>query len=275
MSFIKATIYADMVREKFDSRVKVLNLATDLGNLENVGNGDTISFPKWSLIGDATEMVKGTPLTTEELQSTEQTVKVKQVGKAVRVYDSENVTSIGNQLDEGATQTAMVMARKLDADLIANLKDAPFQAPVANGKAITSAEIETGLLNFGDERDIEDFAGIVVNSLLIPSFYAMPEFTDATNTTTMAGNGLITNGLLGFYRGIPVYISDKGTFDDATQSCITFVIKKGALGYKMAKDLDIELEREAKLKATDIVADMIYATALVKDDGVVVLKANA
>ena len=275
MAFIKATIYADMVREKFEGKVKVLNLATDLGKLENVGRGDTISFPKWSLIGDATEMTKGTPLETEELQSTEQTVKVKQIGKAVRVYDSENYTSLGNQIDTGADMTAQVMARKIDSDLLANAKLAPFQAPVANGKAITSAEIETAMLNFGDERDIEEFAGIVVNSLLIPSFYAMPEFTDATNTTTVAGNGLITNGLLGFYRGIPVFISDKETFDDATQSCITLIIKNGALGYMFAKDLDVELEREAKLKATDVVADAIYATALVKDDGVVVLKFTA
>lgn len=277
MAFIKEKIYADMVREKFEGKVKVLNLAVNLGKLENVGNGDTISFPKWSLISDATEMTKGTPLTTEELQSTEQTVKVKQVGKAVRVYDSENLTSLGNQVDEGANQTAMVMARKIDTDLLANAKLAPFQAPVANGKAITSAEIETGLLNFGDERDIDLFSngGIVINSLLIPSFYAMVEFTDANNTTTMGENGLIRNGLLGFYRGIPVYISDKETFDNETQTCITLIIKNGALGYMFAKDLDIELEREAKLKCTDVVADAIYATALVKEDGVVVLKYTA
>ena len=275
MAFIKANIYAGMVREKFEGKAKVLNLATDLGKLENVGRCDTISFPKWSLIGDASEMTKGTPLETEELQSTEQTVKVKQVGKAVRVYDSENLTSLGNQIDEGATQTAMVMARKIDSDLLANAKLAPFQAPVADGKKITSAEIETAMLNFGDERDIEEFAGIVINSLLIPSFYAMPEFTDANNTTTAQGNGLIRNGLLGFYRGIPVYISDKETFDDATQTCITLIVKVGALGYMFAKDLDVELEREAKLKATDVVADAIYATALVKDDGVVVLKFTA
>lgn len=275
MGFIKATIYAGMVREKFQGKVKILNLATDLGELENVGNGDNISFPKWKAIGDATEMEKGVALTTEELQSTEQTVKVKQVGKAVRVYDSENLTSLGNQVDEGANQTSMVMARKIDSDLLANAKDAPFQSPVADGKKITSEEIEMAMLNFGDERDIDEFAGIVVNSLLIPSFYSMPEFTDATNTTTMDGNGLIRNGLLGFYRGIAVYISDKETYDDVTQSCVTLIIKNGALGYMFAKDLDIELEREAKLKCTDIVADAIFATALVKDDGVVVLKASA
>ena len=275
MAFIKANIYADMVREKFEGRIKVLQLAQDLGNLEGLGNGDTISFPKWALIGDAKEMEKGVALVPEELQSTEQTIKIKQVGKAVRVYDSENLTSIGNQMDEGATQTAIVMARKIDADLIADMVKAPFQAPTVAGDAITSAEIEKAMLNFGDDRDVEDFSGIVINSLLIPSFYEMKEFTDATNTTTVAGNGILSNGMLGFYRGIPVYVSDKGTYDDNAQTCITFIIKKGAIGYKMAKDIDIELEREAKLKATDIVTDALYATALVKDDGVVVLKLNA
>ncbi|WP_313232346.1 phage major capsid protein [Tissierella praeacuta] len=275
MTFIKANIYADMVREKFEGRIKVLQLATDLGKLEGVGSGDTIVFPKWSLIGDATEMTKGNALTPEELQQTSQSVKIKQVGKAVKVYDSENLTSLGNQLDEGATQTAMVIARKLDADLIADMVKAPFQAPAVDGKAITSAEIEAGMLNFGDDRDVEDFSGIVINSLLIPSFYDMKEFTDATNTTTVAGNGILSNGMLGFYRGIPVFVSDKGTYDDNAQTCITFIIKKGAIGYKLAKDLDVELDRVALEKATNIVTDMMYATALVKDDGVVVVKKNA
>lgn len=274
MAFIKQTIYADLVREKFEGKVKVLNLASDLGKLENVGRGDTISFPKWSLIGDATEMTKGTPLTTEELAQTEQTVKVKQIGKAVRVYDSENLTSMGNQIDEGANQTAMVMARKIDADLITDMLASPFQATTATAKAITSAEIETALLNFGDDRDIDSFAGIVINSLLIPSFYAMVEFTDATNTTVTAQNGLIRNGLLGFYRGIAVYVSDKGTYDTTLNECISFIVKNGAIGYMFAKNIDVELEREAKLKATDVVTDAIYATALIKSDGVVVLKST-
>lgn len=277
MAFIKKDIYADLVREKFQGRIKVLQLANDLGDLENLGSGDTITFPKWSLIGDATEMVKGTPLTPEELQQTSQSVKIKQVGKAVKVYDSENLTSLGNQLDEGATQTATVIARKLDNDLIADMKNAPFQAPAALGDKITSEEIETALLNFGDDRDVEDFAGIVINSLLIPSFYAMVEFTDAQNTTVVdANNGILRNGLLGYYRGIPVFVSDKGTYEDApVASCDTFIIKKGAIGYKMAKDIDIELDRVALEKATNIVSDAMYATALVKDDGVVVIKKTA
>ncbi|NBI06629.1 hypothetical protein [Senegalia massiliensis] len=274
MTLIKKDIYAGLVREKFDGKVKILQLADDMGNLEGMGQGEKITFPKWSLIGDPNEMAKGDQISTEELQQTEQSVLIKQVGKGVRCYDSSNKTSIGNQLEEGASQTSIVMARKLDADLIEVAKTTPFQATCSSPNAITSGEIESALLNYGDERDIDEFSGIVVNSLLIPSFYAMPEFTDAQNTTTVSGNGLIRNGLLGYYRGIPVFVTDKGTYDSTNNECITFVIKKRSLGYKFAKDLDIELEREASYKRTNIYADMMYAVALVKDDGVVVIKST-
>ncbi len=274
MALIQKQIYADLVREKFDGKVKILNLSNDLGNLDGMGAGESISFPKWSLIGNPTEMAKGDAISTEELAQTETFASIKQIGKGVVVYDSSNQTSLGNQLTEGATQTAIVMARKLDDDLIAEAKTSAFQATCSSATALTSAEIETAMLNYGEERDVEEFAGIVINSLLIPSFYAMNEFTDATNTTAMAGNGIIRNGLLGFYRGIPVFISDKGTHDGNANECVTLIIKKGSLGYKMAKELDVELEREAKYKRTNIYADMMYAVKLIKDDGVVVIKST-
>ena len=273
MSLIKPNVYAELVREKFVGRVKVLQLASDLGNIpEFASHGETIVFPKWALISDASEMSKGTALVPEELQQTQATATVKQVGKAIRVFDSENLTAIGNQLDEGARQTSIVMARKIDTDLIAEMMTSDLKSATANAKAITATELDNALQLYGDERDVDDFAGIIVNSLLIPSFMGMKEFVDAMNTTVTTGNGLVRNGLLGFFRGIPVHVSDKGTYNATSNECITFIIKKNALGYKMKKNIDIELEREAKLKATDIVADMMYAVKLVADDGVVIVK---
>lgn len=274
MALIKKTIFADMVREKFDGKVKMLQLAQDLGNLEGMGEGEKISFPSWNLVGDATELVKGEQINLEELQQSESFATIKQVAKGVTVYDSSNLTSIGNQLEFGASATAEVVARKIDADLIEVVKNAPLQSNCADKTAITSAEIEQALLNFGENRDIEDFAGIVVNSLLIPSFYAMPEFTDATNSATMAGNGLIHNGILGYFRGIPIIISDKGTFDNTNAECITSIVKKGALGYKFAKDIDVEIERDASRKRNNIYTDALFAVALINESGVVVIKSS-
>ena len=170
MSLIKPNVYAELVREKFEGRVKVLQLASDLGNIpEFASHGETIVFPKWALISDASEMSKGTALVPEELQQTQATATVKQVGKAIRVFDSENLTAIGNQLDEGARQTSIVMARKIDTDLIAEMMTSDLKSATANAKAITATELDNALQLYGDERDVDDFAGIIVNSLLIPS----------------------------------------------------------------------------------------------------------
>jgi len=273
MAFIKPNVYAGLVTSKFTGKVKVLQLATDLGEIPDYSSqGETIVFPKWSLCTDAEEMEKGVALTPEELAQTQTTATVKQIGKAIRVFDSENLTAIGNQVDQGAMQTAAVLARKLDSDLITEMLTSSLKSATAAAKAITATELDNALQLYGDERDVDEFAGLVVNSLLIPSFMGMTEFVDAMNTTVAAGNGIVRNGLLGFFRGIPVYVSDKGTYDDVAQECISFIIKKNSIGYKMKKNIQVELEREAKLKATDIVADCMYACKLLADDGVVVVR---
>lgn len=274
MSFIKPEVYAQLVTEKFKGRVKVMQLAQDLGEIDGFKEvGETIVFPKWKLINLPTEMTKGTALVPEELGQESSTATIKQVGKAIRVYDSENLTALGNQVDQGVSQTSTVFARKLDDDLVAEMKKAPFKSTImAEGNQITDLDLQNAMLNFGDDRDVESFAGIIINSLLINSFYKMPNFVSKDNHLSVEGNGIQHNGLLGYYNGIPVFVSDKSTYDEVKKECITFIIKKGALGYKMKREMNVETDREVLTKSTLIATDMIYAVKLIADDGVVVIK---
>ncbi|ABR48999.1 hypothetical protein Amet_2849 [Alkaliphilus metalliredigens QYMF] len=273
---IKPDIYAGLVREKFEGKMKIGNLATNLGILANTTVGETVTFPKWKLIGDPTEMQKGDSIDTEELQQTSSQATIKQIGKGVRVYDIENITALGNAIDEGATQQGKVFARKLDLDLIEEALTSPLQSTVADATAITSDEINQGLQLFGDEADVEEIEGIVAHSLLVPSFLSMDGFVDAQKTFTADGSGIQRNGLLGYFRGIQVFIADHskgavGTYDNISNKCNTFIIKKGALGYMQKRGINIELDRVAKIKASDIFGDYIYAVKLLNDAGVVVL----
>jgi hypothetical protein len=273
MSFIKPEIYKGLVREKFDSKIKVSALATNLGEIEGFRSvGETIVFPKWSLIGDVEEMVKGDSMTPEELAQTSTTASIKMVGKAVKVYDIEDLTALGSQVDESATQTALKMARKLDADLVVEALTSSLVSPTVAGKEITEEELDTANVLFGDEIDVDEFAGIVVHSYLVPSFYKMDSFVNAGNTTSADANGIVRNGLLGYFRGIPVYVANSGTYDQAKDECVTFIIKKNALGYKMKRDLNVETQRNILDKSTDVASDMIYAVKLLADDGVVVVR---
>ena len=195
MALIKPMIYAPLVREKFEGRIKVATLCSDLGFLANTTVGETVTFPKWKAIGDASDVTKGTAIDVESLDQKGSTATIKQVApKAVRIYDMDNLTAIGNAVEEAATQQAIVIARKLDKDLITEALTSDLMSASAAADAITATEVNTALSLYGDEQDTEDFAGIVINSNLLTSFLAMDEFTSVEKTYTTNGSGIIKNG---------------------------------------------------------------------------------
>lgn len=272
MALIKPEVYAPIVTEKFKGKVVIEQLATDLGVLS--GNvGDTVSFPMFNKIGDAKELVKGSEIEVEQLSQSESKATIKQVAKGVRIFDIDDLTALGNFVENGALQQAKVFSRKIDEDLIAECEKTTLKVSTALGNKITGDELNKGLVAFGDEQDTEDMAGIVINSMLSASFYAMPEFVDSTKTYNGSnGNGIVTNGLIGHFRGVPVYVSDKGTLDSISSECKTFIIKKNALGKMYKRGINIEPERKASLKATDLYGDVIYAVKLLDLEGVVLLR---
>lgn len=273
MALIKPAVYAPLVREKFEGKIKVASLAVDLGYLQNTTVGETVTFPKWKLLSDATDVTKGTAIDTEALDQDSSTATIKMVApKGTQIYDIDNLTILGNAINESAEQHGKLIARKLDADLITSALTSPLKSPTAAVNAITGAELLTALTLYGDERDTEDFAGIVINSLLLPSFIAMPEFTSTEKTFTSGGNGIVVNGMVGYFLGIPVYMTDKGTYDTTLAECITLVIKKNALGFMTKRDINVEEDREPSYKRSTIYTDMIYATALLAEDGVVIVR---
>ena len=276
MALIKPEIFTDVVREKITGKVRVLNLATELENLgEYAVKGETVHFTKWKYIGEASELVKGSAIPTTELDQVDDTASIKHMAKGVEIYDRDVLTAQGGErmINEASDQLATSIARTLDSDLITEMKTNALltYSTVAGAKALTQDELLGALNLFGDSQDREDFAGIVINSALINSFYAMDLFVDITKTTASNGNGVITGGLLGYFTGIPVWVSDKGTLNGANAT--TFIIKKGALGYKLkAKGVDIEESRVASKKKTDIFADVMYATKITDDSGILVIE---
>lgn len=273
MALIKPEVYAPLVREKFNGQIKIAKMAMDLGILTNTTVGETVTFPKWKLLSDATDVTKGTAIKTESLDQDSTQATIKMVApKGTLIYDIDNMTVLGNAINESATQHGKLIARKLDTDLITEALTSPLASATAAAKAITGAEVMTALTLYGDERDTEDFAGIVINSLLLPSFIGMNEFVSADKTYTTDGNGIVRGGLVGYFIGIPVFMTDKGTYDATAQECITFIIKKNSLGYMTKRNINTEVERNASLKANTVFSDMVYAVKLIADDGVVVVR---
>lgn len=279
MSLIKPDVYGDLLVQNFKGNVKVLNLAMDAGEVPNWSTtGENIVFPSWVLTSeDTTDMTTtGTEVEAEQLGQTSISAPVKFESKALAIYDIDDKTALGDAISEANRQHALVFARKLDGDLIDEIKTTDHVSACAQKLSITEQELQNAMIEaFGDQMNVDSMAGIIINSRLIPSFYDtafIKSFTDANNTTSTSANGIVKSNTLGYWRGIPVFVSDKGTFNSVNNECETLILKKKSLAYKLKRTFKVEEERMAKKQRTDVVASMMYAVKLTNQDGAVVIK---
>lgn len=276
MSLIQSSVIESIIQEKLKGKGKLVALASDLGNLPNgVQNGESHKIIKFKHIGEPVVLVKGESIVTEELQSSETFETVIHIAKGVHIYDYDKETKINGQGQEdiASEQLATVFVRALEKDLAKKLLLAPLKSKCMDATHISSREIEQAISSaFGDDCDTEDFAGIVINSKLAPSFYEMPEFVDVAKTYQTNGNGIVKNGVIGFYRGIPVIMSDITTLDKG--ECVTYVLKVGAFGYKQVKGYNVEVARNASKKRDELYADNMFVTGILDDTKIVLIRAT-
>lgn len=271
-SLIKPEVYAKIVEEKMKGKMILTNWADQVGVLTG-SVGETVIFPKWNTIGKATELVKGKDIPLEELtQDDSCKATIKQfVAPGVLIYDIDNLTALGDSVDEGARQQAVALARAKDNCLMDECLTSKLKVKTASKTEITSEELNKGLQMYGDEQDVTDFHGILVNSLVASSFYKMPEFVKADYTYNgVNGNGIVHNNCIGTFRGIPVVMSDFNTYKDG--ECVTVIVKKHSLGKMPKRGVLCEAQRLAGKKATAVYSDEIGALKLINNEGVVVLR---
>lgn len=265
-------VYAQLVREKIKGKVKVGQCAENLGNIVDKEVGETITFPVWKYIGDAADITVGTAMTAVQLEQTNSTATIKLVAaKGVKVYDYDNVTALGRALEEGASQQAESIARKIDTDLINDALTSAFKKQIAAKGTITEDELLDCLALYGDDRDTADFHAIVAHSTFGKSFYKMDGFMKKDVTYVADGNGIVMNGVIGTYMGIPVVLSDR-LYDATNTEGFLLFIKKGSLGYMPKEDPFVEESRDASSRCTTVYTSQIYATKLTDDAGVVIAK---
>lgn len=276
MAIIIPEVYSNVLREKVKGQVKISQFAVELESLsEFAEEGDKVSFPQWTAIGDTEDLLKGNAITTEELSQTKVSKEVKHKAKGVTIYDIDAREGKGNFIENAVLQQARIFAKAYDDELVKDIDaNATLKLATDSNVEITENELIKGFNLFGDAQDNDSFASIVINSRLLPSFYNMQGFVSKDKTYVADGNGIITNGVIGYYRGtIPVVLSDVNTYDSSKNECKTYIIKKGSLGKKSKTNgTNIEVERDASKKCNNVYADDMFVVGLIDVEGVAILR---
>lgn len=275
MAIIKPEIFASAVNEALRVNLKAGILAFDATDM--VGEirqaGDTVHFPHISRIQDAEELSDGVAIDPERINMNDTKAVLKEVGQGVRVLDKEEIQIKGGAMDKIIEQLGQSMAKKIDLSLIEAMDaDAVYKVPQTKSEEVTLEELNACIAEFGDQIDSDTFAGWLVNSRLVPSLMNMDAFVSTAKTFTTDGSGVVKNGIVGYLYNVPVYVTNNGTYDTVKSETKTYLLKKEALSYVIQKDVTVEEEREAKLRATDIVTTTIMATKLLDPKGCVILR---
>ena len=238
-NLVNVTAFADGVSIKLGDAIKLqpLAYAQDFAG-EPAGS---IEVPKFAYIGDAELMVEGQPINPTLLTQTSVNVPIKQAGKAVELTDKAVKSAYGDTVGEAENQVITAISNKIEREMFKAFEDAVL-VHEATGSALNTDEYFKALEMFGE--DLDEAHTVLVNA------------NQARNIRTD------NDYKLGSWVG-EVVVSNRVPAGEA------YIVKQGALGLYMAKEAEVEADRDILAKSTVISVDAMFATHL-RDDSKVI-----
>lgn len=195
-------VVADKIATDYGKYITVSNFADTETNLVGVP-GDTVTRNQFAYIGDAAELAEGVDDTPVKLTSKTIEVKVKKISKQVIITDEAMLSGANDPYGEAATQIAMSIALKDDADAITTL--------LTTDTAATGTTLATGIVDgmkkFG-ERGMKKTCYAFANT---SDYYDMvADYANWIPASQIAAE-LVQRGVVGQYFGAYVVPTDTVT----------------------------------------------------------------
>jgi N4-gp56 family major capsid protein len=231
-----------------------------------VGSGKTVEVPVYPTIA-AAAVNEATDLSNTAVNPTSATITASEVGVMTTLTDlgansaSRNVgADIGKLFGEA-------IAKKVDTDLVNLLDD--FAS--ANDQGGAGTELTADLL-FKAQAILRSanvpapYYGVFHPKALFNLKKTLTQAGYAGTATAISdiGNEALRNGYIGRIAGIDVFENANITID-AYDDSYGGVFHPASLGLAMKEEFKVESQRDASLRATELVASIVYGTGVIKD----------
>lgn len=229
-----------------------------------MGSGKTITVPRYPL-QTAAGVSEGTDLTNSSVSTDGSTLTVSEVGIMTTVTDYARMTSASNVIADVGRLFGEAIARKMDTDLTA-LFDGFGTNTLGDGTGNISAAV---IFQAVAKLRSAGVPGSDLFCVLHPAI-AYDLKANLTNTFANPNAGLIQNeamasGYVGMLAGVPIFetsnIANTGTAGDYKGG----LFHRDALGLALLQDIKIETQRDASLRADEIVATAVYGVGELYD----------
>ena len=232
-------------------------------NYQIVGQGLSVEVPIYAVVS-AAGVNEATDLSNTAINPSSVTITASEIGLMTTLTDLGRNASSRNVGADIGKLFGEAIAKKIDVDLIA-LFDG-FSKIVGGADVAFSAaklfEATAELRNLGVPT--QDLA-CVVHPFIAYDLKGALTNTFANPNPSDVANEAMNTGFVGRVAGVPVYessnISNTGTTGDYKGA----LFHRDAMGLAMMQDLKIETQRDASLRADEIVATAVYGVSELHD----------
>lgn len=226
--------------------------------------GDTVTVPKWGLIGAAEDVAELAQIPYENLTSSKSTVTIKKAGKGVQISDEALLSGYGDPLGQAVKQLSTSIARKLDADVLTELDKATLKMDVSS-KPLSYDVVADALVKFGERVDEARVMFIT------PEQYAeLRKDKNFLALKDMVGKPILMSGIVGEICGVQIRVTANPAIISG-QKVNNFIVEAGAVGLLLKRDTLVETDRDIDTKSTKVNTDKHYGVFIKNDSKVLKL----
>mgnify|MGYP003981096881 FL=1 len=229
------------------------------------GGGKSVEVPIYAAVS-AAAVADATDLANTAINPSSVTITASEVGIMTTLTDLARNSASRNVGADIGRLFGEAIAKKIDVDLIA-LFDGFSKIVGGADVAFSAAKLFEAVAELRNLAVPSSDLACVVHPYIA---YDMKSgvsntFGAGSGATTDIGNEAMRSGFVGTVAGVPVYesanISNTGTTGDYKGA----VFHRDALGLAMMQDLKLETQRDASLRADEIVATAVYGVAELND----------
>ena len=219
-----------------------------------LNSGKSIVVPTYPTVA-AAAVAEGTDLTNTAVSTGGATLTVSEVGVMTTVTDLALRTSASNVIADIGKVFGEGIAKKIDQDLMGNFDN--FTTEVGDGTgAITVNSIFQAVANLRNNGVPSTDLACVLHPMIAYDLKA------AIGAQAYAGGDLQTealrSGYVGTLAGVPIFESSNMSNTGNAGDYKGAVFHRDALGLAMMQDIQIEQQRDASLRATELVSTAVY-----------------
>ena len=227
------------------------------------GGGKSVEVPIYAAVS-AAAVADATDLSNTAINPTSVTITASENGIMTTLTDLGRNSAPRNVAADIGKLFGEAIAKKIDTDLTA-LFDG-FSTAVGSGStALTAALVFQSIANVRNAGVSMDGVSAVLHPMVAYDLKANLTNTFANANGNDLANEALRNGFVGRLGGVPIYettnVANDGTAGDYKQG----VFHRDALALAMMQDLKIETQRDASLRADEIVATAVYGVGELND----------